>query len=219
MPKSTRSLQTLVRAASPHHRRHTSSIQSSSHFQFVRSQQITTRRVIFCPKRDSCSRGYSISETILAGWSNNNNFGAIRNNSTLGTNKNNGDINNITNIHSNNGEMMNTYAVALITSNKDGNTKLSTKNLSIQQIVREIPGTHARDFFSLSLTSLGDASRKRRAMMNHYSVNNNIHPWFILPRESEIVVSGNGILPWFVHARGASLKNFVKAHYVYCLLL
>lgn len=25
--------------------------------------------------------------------------------------------------------------------------------------------------------------------MNHYSVNNNIHPWFILPRESEIVMA------------------------------
>jgi len=87
--------------------------------------------VIFCPKRDICSRGYTISETILAGWSNNNNnFGAIRNNSTLGTNKNNGDKNNIIkNINSKNGEMMDTYAVALITSNKDGNTKLTTKKL------------------------------------------------------------------------------------------
>ena len=53
-----------------------------------------------------------------------------------------------------------------------------------------MPGTHGRDFFSLSLTSLDDASRKRRAsMMNHYTVKNNIHPWFILPREEEIVVS------------------------------
>ena len=98
------------------------------------------------------------------------------------------DITNMTNQSS--GDMKDTYAVAVITSNAEGNTKLSTKNLSIQQIVKEIPGTHARDFFSLSLTSLGDASRKRRAaMMNHYSVKNNIHPWFILPRESEIVVS------------------------------
>ena len=98
------------------------------------------------------------------------------------------DITNTTNQSSS--DMKDTYAVAVITSNAEGNTKLSTKNLSIQQIVKEIPGTHARDFFSLSLTSLGDASRKRRAaMMNHYSVKNNIHPWFILPRESEIVVS------------------------------
>ena len=51
-----------------------------------------------------------------------------------------------------------------------------------------MPGTHPRDLFSLSLTSLGDAHNKRRALASHYSVRNNIHPWFILPRESEIVV-------------------------------
>ena len=90
------------------------------------------------------------------------------------------------------GDMANIYAVAVITPNSDGkNTKISTKKLSIQQIVEEIPGTHARDFFSLALTSLGDASRKRHAMMthSHYSVKNNIHPWFILPRETEIVMA------------------------------
>ena len=91
-----------------------------------------------------------------------------------------------------NGDLMDTYAVAIITSSDtDGNMKLSTKNLSIQQIVKEvIPGTHPRDFFSLALTSLGDASRKRKIMMKtHYSLKNTINPWFILPRETEIVVS------------------------------
>ena len=84
---------------------------------------------------------------------------------------------------------MDTYAVAILTPNTNSSAKLSMKNLRIDQILKEAPGTHARDFFSLSLTSLGDAaSRKRRAMMNHYSVNNKIHPWFILPRESEIIV-------------------------------
>lgn len=93
------------------------------------------------------------------------------------------------------GDMKNTYSVAVISSGTDngvgGATRLSAKNLSIQQIVKEIPGMHARDFISLALTSLGDASRKRRAAekMNHYAVKSNIHPWFILPRESEIVVS------------------------------
>ena len=83
-----------------------------------------------------------------------------------------------------------TYAVAIITPNSDNkNIKLSTQKLSIQQIVEQLPGTHARDFFSLSLTSLGDASRKRKMIRQHYSVRNSIHPWFILPRESEIVMS------------------------------
>ncbi len=93
-----------------------------------------------------------------------------------------------------NGDLMDTYAVAIITSSDtDGNMKLSTKNLSIQQIVKEvIPGTHPRDFFSLALTSLGDASRKRKILMKtHYSLKNAINPWFILPRETEIVVSGS----------------------------
>jgi hypothetical protein len=93
-----------------------------------------------------------------------------------------------------NGDLMDTYAVAIITSSDtDGNMKLSTKNLSIQQIVKEvIPGTHPRDFFSLALTSLGDASRKRKILMKtHYSLKNTINPWFILPRETEIVVSGS----------------------------
>lgn len=87
--------------------------------------------------------------------------------------------------------MTDTYTVAVITPSDDGrNTRLETKNLSLQQIAKEIPGTHRRDFFSLKLTSLGDADRKRRAMKKHYSVKNTMHPWFILPRESEIVVSG-----------------------------
>ena len=87
---------------------------------------------------------------------------------------------------------MDTYAVAIISaSDTDGNMKLTTKNLSIQQIVKEvIPGMHPRDFFSLALTSLGDAERKRRILMKtHYSVKNSINPWFILPRETEIIVS------------------------------
>lgn len=84
-----------------------------------------------------------------------------------------------------------TYAVAVVTpnTNNDGSTNIATRELSLQEIVREMPGTHPRDFFSLSLTSLGDASRKRRALRTHHSVRGNIHPWFILPRESEIVVS------------------------------
>ncbi len=85
---------------------------------------------------------------------------------------------------------MDTYAAAVISSDQLGNTEMRSKLLSVQQIINELPGTHPRDFFSLSLTSLGDASRKRRAMMmNQYSVKNTIHPWFILPRGSEIVVS------------------------------
>lgn len=78
------------------------------------------------------------------------------------------------------------YPLATAMPNSPRSLKLSTKNLNIEQILEEAPGTHARDFFSLSLTSLGDAaSRKRRTS---YSVNK-IHPWFILPRESEIIVS------------------------------
>lgn len=111
----------------------------------------------------------------------NNNSNEIRNETIPAVGKNkNGD------------NMMDIYAVAIITSSgDDGNMKLSLKNLSIQQIVKEvIPGMHPRDFFSLALTSLGDASRKRRALMkNQYYVKNSINPWFILPRESEIVVS------------------------------
>lgn len=87
-------------------------------------------------------------------------------------------------------DAMDTYAAAVIKCDHLGNTELRSRRMSIQQIINEIPGTHPRDFFSLSLTSLGDDSRKRRAMMaNHYSVKNTIHPWFILPRGSEIVVS------------------------------
>ena len=94
-----------------------------------------------------------------------------------------------------------TYAVAKITPlttampNSPRSLKITTKNLSIEQILDEAPGTHARDFFSLSLTSVGEAaSRKRRA---RYSVNK-IHPWFVLPRETEIIVS---TLYWFVSIR------------------
>ena len=82
------------------------------------------------------------------------------------------------------------YAVAKITPlttampNSPRSLKLTTKNLSIEQILDEAPGIHTRDFFSLSLTSVGDA-RKRRAR----TLINKIHPWFILPRETDIVVS------------------------------
>ena len=99
---------------------------------------------------------------------------------------------------SNNGDP-DTYAVAKITPlttampNSPRSLKITTKTLSIEQILEEAPGTHARDFFSLSLTSVGEAeSRKRRA---RYSVNK-IHPWFVLPRETEIIVSI--IISWFV---------------------
>lgn len=85
-----------------------------------------------------------------------------------------------------------TYAVAKITPlttampNSPRSLKITTKNLSIEQILEEAPGTHARDFFSLSLTSIGEAeSRKRRARFSA----NKIHPWFVLPRETEIIVS------------------------------
>jgi hypothetical protein len=85
-----------------------------------------------------------------------------------------------------------TYTVAKITPlptvmpNSPCSLKITTKNLSIEQILNEAPGTHARDFFSLSLTSVGEAvSRKKRA---RYSVNK-IHPWFVLPRETEIVMA------------------------------
>ncbi|KAL9187658.1 hypothetical protein ACHAXT_006036 [Thalassiosira profunda] len=80
----------------------------------------------------------------------------------------------------------NTYAVAVITPD---DAKLRAKDLTIQELFKEMPGTHPRDLFSLSLTSLGDAHNKRRALASHYSVRNNIHPWFILPRESEIVLA------------------------------
>ena len=82
------------------------------------------------------------------------------------------------------------YAAAVISSDRHGNTEVQSRRMSIQQIINEVPGTHPRDFFSLSLTSLGDASRKRRAMRaNHYSIKNTMHPWFIVPRGSEIIVS------------------------------
>jgi len=87
------------------------------------------------------------------------------------------------------------------------NIQLTTKELSIQEIIKEMPGTHGRDFFSLSLTSLDDASRKRRAsMMNHYTVKNSIHPWFILPREEEIVMAF-GCLRAIINRKSALIFN------------
>eukprot|EP00573_Skeletonema_grethae_P000237 CAMPEP_0201686606 /NCGR_PEP_ID=MMETSP0578-20130828/987_1 /ASSEMBLY_ACC=CAM_ASM_000663 /TAXON_ID=267565 /ORGANISM="Skeletonema grethea, Strain CCMP 1804" /LENGTH=524 /DNA_ID=CAMNT_0048170677 /DNA_START=20 /DNA_END=1594 /DNA_ORIENTATION=- len=80
------------------------------------------------------------------------------------------------------------YAVALISPDSDDGVKLN--NLKFEEILQEAPGTYPRDFFSLSLTSIGDAAyRKQRSLMNHYSSNVKIHPWFILPRGSEIIVS------------------------------
>lgn len=81
------------------------------------------------------------------------------------------------------------YAVAIISpDSEDGGVKLN--NLKLEEILEEAPGTYPRDFFSLSLTSIGDAAfRKQRSLMSHYSANVKIHPWFILPRGSEIVVS------------------------------
>ena len=91
------------------------------------------------------------------------------------------------------GDLTGIYYAAVITPSSDEtNTKVTTKKLSVDEIVMEL-GTHPRDFVSLNLTSLGEASRKRRAMESHYSVRNTIHPWFILPRESEIVVSCKNI--------------------------
>ena len=151
------------------------------------------------------SRCHNISRVVQLCSRYNNNLNTKRYISTSTTKLNfNDDVMNTTTTvttsssKDNNGDKQDmTYAVVVITpisvlgtgKSKNSNVKLYTKQLSIQQIVEEIPGTHARDFFSLKLTSLGDASRKRRAMMTHYSVRNNIHPWFILPRESEIVVS------------------------------
>jgi magnesium transporter len=93
---------------------------------------------------------------------------------------------------------------------------LRERKMSVKRIIEELPGTHPRDFFSLSLTSLGDAARKKRARnvdnddnnggssgdhrgessnyderyyYQHYSVKNTIHPWFILPRGIEIVMA------------------------------
>ena len=151
-----------------------------------RPSNISREMVQLCCRYNNClnaKRYISTSTTKL-----NFNDGIINTNTTVTT----------TSSKDNNGDKQDmTYAVVVITpisvlgtgKSKNSNVKIYTKQLSIQQIVEEIPGTHARDFFSLKLTSLGDASRKRRAMMTHYSVRNNIHPWFILPRESEIVVS------------------------------
>ncbi|KAL7551973.1 hypothetical protein ACHAWF_015187 [Thalassiosira exigua] len=77
------------------------------------------------------------------------------------------------------------------TGRGSNHVRLATRNLPLRHIVREMTGIHARDFFSLSPTSLGDARRKRRRAMTseHYSVRSGIHPWFVLPREGEIVVS------------------------------
>jgi hypothetical protein len=103
------------------------------------------------------------------------------------------------------------YAAVVITSDKLGNTEQRHARMSVQQIINEIPGTHPRDFVSLSLTSLGDANRKRRAMMmNHYSVKNTIHPWFILPRGSEIVVSFSFFFDSFVTIITSPDRDFVR---------
>jgi magnesium transporter len=40
---------------------------------------------------------------------------------------------------------------------------LQERKMSVKQIIKELPGTHPRDFFSLSLTSLGDAARKKQS--------------------------------------------------------
>lgn len=90
---------------------------------------------------------------------------------------------------------------------------LQERKMTVERIIKELPGTHPRDFFSLSLTSLGDAARKKRSRnvdnddnddngssdpgesnhdegyYRHYSVKNTIHPWFILPRGIEIVMA------------------------------
>eukprot|EP00986_Skeletonema_menzelii_P020117 scaffold30215_cov148-Skeletonema_menzelii.AAC.6 len=80
------------------------------------------------------------------------------------------------------------YAVAQITPNSEDGVKLN--NLKLEEILEEAPGTYPRDFFSLSLTSIGDAAyQKQRSLRSHYAANVKIHPWFILPRGSEIVVS------------------------------
>ena len=82
----------------------------------------------------------------------------------------------------------NVYAVALISPNSEDEVKL--KNLKLEEILEQAPGTYPRDFFSLSLTSIGDAAFRKHRLKSHYSANNvKIHPWFILPRSSEIIVS------------------------------
>lgn len=70
------------------------------------------------------------------------------------------------------------------------NTRLSRKDLTISEIVNAMPETLPRDFLSLKPTSLRDATaRKRRAATNHYPSKGSIHPWFILPRNDEIVIA------------------------------
>mmetsp|Transcript_976 Transcript_976/g.2038 ORF Transcript_976/g.2038 Transcript_976/m.2038 type:complete len:553 (-) Transcript_976:1887-3545(-) len=215
MTHSMRSLQTLLRGTSQHYQRDAVRIQPFSRFK------------LHCGQRYRCQYTHSLHAAVLpanirsrgciheavVGWANNN-FCA-RNTSTVAARNIDWSNRNDTIIDSKSGDsksgdMMDTYAVAVITSTTDGNTKLEKKNLSIQQIVKEIPGTHARDFFSLSLTSLGDASRKRRAMMNHhYSVKNSIHPWFILPRESEIVM-GFGCVRAVINKKSALIFDAHK---------
>ena len=105
------------------------------------------------------------------------------------------------------------YAVAKITPlttampNSPRSLKLTTKNLSIEQILNEAPGIHTRDFFSLALTSVGDA-RKRRAR----TVINKIHPWFILPRETEIVVS---LIDWRFNYAGYNVCSGLRTWLLY----
>jgi hypothetical protein len=108
------------------------------------------------------------------------------NNSGLGT----GDVNSNFSVMSSSAtsNYNDIYAVALISPNSEDEVKLN--NLKLEEILEEAPGTYPRDFFSLSLTSIGDAAfRKQRSLTSHYSANVKIHPWFILPRGSEIVVS------------------------------
>ena len=40
------------------------------------------------------------------------------------------------------------------------------RKMSVERIIEELPGTHPRDFFSLSLTSLGDAARRKKQSRN-----------------------------------------------------
>ena len=59
-------------------------------------------------------------------------------------------------ISSNDGDLANSgqdhYAVAEVTRGGDGETRITTRELSLQEIVREGHLTHPRDFFALSLT-------------------------------------------------------------------
>lgn len=75
----------------------------------------------------------------------------------------------------------NAFAVATISPQEKG---IQLEHMRIEHILKAAPGTFARDFFSLSLTNLGDAA-SRKGRPNHRKID----PWFILPRKSEIVMS------------------------------